>query len=610
MSLWSFQEAKKYINAKKAELLNDLSQVDQKVDSVQSQLNQAVIEGDSSVEAAQARADINNKIYTTLKERLDAEQQDTITHAQDIEAIKTNTLLNNRVTGKRQCVVTFIADDGFDSYYNIIKPIFQSAGVPCTVAIIAGYGDQLTDEHMSELASLGWDFQSHTMTHPSLVELTDEQIEYQLKESKKWLEDKGYECTAIVYPRGDHNESVRKIAMKYYKCGITAQGNTNQYPLDTYAVKRVPLGDKYKLKYPNTLEQYMKMFNIAFKQKTWLVYMMHPGNPYFDTTQRQHLADLIDYIKSFDVPILGVNEAWKIVGNSFTSGTGLSDNLIITNAGDVIENQAEYSEPIVNDTGIWLTGTGIDNDISELYVNGGNIEILSFTATEEMENPTIVSVGKNVWGGLKACAEILAAVNDSTKAWFEVKDGKFCIALKGDSAIRKIFTSQPFLPNTQYTVSGVWRRQDNSTGNGAKFQWVVTDGSETGSFGPPSESWTKFDGASLQGKTVDYLSANYGVYEVTYIEINTLQIIIGHNPVSTFDKYHESRLTLFTTLEPNDLVLYENGVFYKNGTPITHTGKIQAFEEGTIYILPRSSNPIVTLRYPLNRKASNDIANK
>lgn len=39
--------------------------------SVQEQLNQTIIEGDSSVEAAQARVDADGKIYTTLKERID-----------------------------------------------------------------------------------------------------------------------------------------------------------------------------------------------------------------------------------------------------------------------------------------------------------------------------------------------------------------------------------------------------------------------------------------------------------------------------------------------------------------------------------------------------------
>jgi glycerophosphoryl diester phosphodiesterase len=46
----------------------------EKAESVQAQLNQAVIEGDSSVEAAQARVDAEGNSYPTLKARLDAKE--------------------------------------------------------------------------------------------------------------------------------------------------------------------------------------------------------------------------------------------------------------------------------------------------------------------------------------------------------------------------------------------------------------------------------------------------------------------------------------------------------------------------------------------------------
>ncbi|SDJ19707.1 glycosyl hydrolase family 28-related protein [Natribacillus halophilus] len=46
-----------------------------KADNVQSQLDQAVIDGDSSVEAAQARVDLYGKDHDTLKSRLDVEQK-------------------------------------------------------------------------------------------------------------------------------------------------------------------------------------------------------------------------------------------------------------------------------------------------------------------------------------------------------------------------------------------------------------------------------------------------------------------------------------------------------------------------------------------------------
>ena len=45
------------------------------VNNIQAQVNQLVIEGDSSVEAAQARVDADGNVFTTLKERLDTKEQ-------------------------------------------------------------------------------------------------------------------------------------------------------------------------------------------------------------------------------------------------------------------------------------------------------------------------------------------------------------------------------------------------------------------------------------------------------------------------------------------------------------------------------------------------------
>src|SRR5690625_2381594 len=46
----------------------------EQVDNIQAQVNQLVVEGDPSVEAAQARVDAEGKSYPTLKARLDAKE--------------------------------------------------------------------------------------------------------------------------------------------------------------------------------------------------------------------------------------------------------------------------------------------------------------------------------------------------------------------------------------------------------------------------------------------------------------------------------------------------------------------------------------------------------
>jgi len=76
------------------QISNDAKQIasesNQKSDSTQDQLDQVVIDGDSSVEAAQARVDTDGVSHQTLKERLDDEHTEVTTQLADI---------TNKVTG-------------------------------------------------------------------------------------------------------------------------------------------------------------------------------------------------------------------------------------------------------------------------------------------------------------------------------------------------------------------------------------------------------------------------------------------------------------------------------------------------------------------------------
>src|SRR5690606_15005411 len=58
------------------------------VDNIQAQVNQLVVEGDSSVEAAQARVDAEGKSYPTLKARLDAKETEFSSQLASIEERK------------------------------------------------------------------------------------------------------------------------------------------------------------------------------------------------------------------------------------------------------------------------------------------------------------------------------------------------------------------------------------------------------------------------------------------------------------------------------------------------------------------------------------------
>src|SRR5690625_1624419 len=88
-----------------------------KSESTQTQLDNIVIDGDSSVEAAQARVDKDGKTYGTLKERLDTEHGIVTSQLAQTD----NKILHSRLVKREEVrpLLTFILDDSNVKDYSL-----------------------------------------------------------------------------------------------------------------------------------------------------------------------------------------------------------------------------------------------------------------------------------------------------------------------------------------------------------------------------------------------------------------------------------------------------------------------------------------------------------
>jgi peptidoglycan/xylan/chitin deacetylase (PgdA/CDA1 family) len=166
--------------------------------------------------------------------------------------------LDEIIKGRRGTVhVTF--DDGFRSVREAV-PILERLSLHASVFICPRYAETggaftvglspdvvrnldplktLTWDHLRDLADRGVAIGSHSMTHPHLTTLSDEELRTELVDSKEWIETElGQRCRIFSYPFGDEDARVRAaVQTAGYDAAFGAPGK--ELSRDRYSIPRV-----------------------------------------------------------------------------------------------------------------------------------------------------------------------------------------------------------------------------------------------------------------------------------------------------------------------------------------------------------------------------------
>jgi len=177
-------------------------------------------------------------------------------HAYDSEANLTG---SNPSNNKRINFAVITFDDGFHSFYADAYPILEKYGFTADVFLPTAYlGDEnvkfkskkcMSWGEVRELYRFGISFGSHTVNHPVLYEMKKIENDYELRYSKRKMEDEiGGSITSFSYPFAFPGHDYKFVRMfrdllikNGYEVGVTTQIGKATIKDGTFFMKRLPV---------------------------------------------------------------------------------------------------------------------------------------------------------------------------------------------------------------------------------------------------------------------------------------------------------------------------------------------------------------------------------
>lgn len=192
----------------------------------------------------------------------------------------------------------FTFDDNWLTQYTEAYARMSAKGLKGTIAVIpskVGTTNYMSLSQLQEVYNAGWDLANHTYNHVYLGNITEAEMEQEIKSTTDWLNSNGFTRASniLVYPYGSYNDTTIKVAKRN---GIRAARTITEF------VETSPAIEPYKIKIRNCINTVtpataMGWIDEAIKTGGTVILLFHrietpaPDSMFFDVSSFQALVD-------------------------------------------------------------------------------------------------------------------------------------------------------------------------------------------------------------------------------------------------------------------------------------------------------------------------------
>lgn len=332
--------------------LNDVTKdLQTQTEELHGEMRDYHLELDDVIEGGIVQIKIDERVeqkYNDLSEEYNTELNSLTAQLAQTKSEKFHNSLN--LHKDRKPYITIIDDDTRRQVLTELKPLAEQYDIPITVACITGHVGvnpaSLTLEELRELEAIGFEVVSHTHNHLRLAEIPLDEAEYELSESRKWLDDNGFNGRkTLVYPFGSRNAEVIKRVRKHYESAFEVDnGSSNAIipPLNTYSLERITFNTGTGV---NQVQRAKDKIDQAFDKNGYVVLMTHV---HFEGFSRTDLAEVIEYALAKGLEFVTVAEGLKQFSNVVDIANEFGEFIIDADGKGVPQQEITNAETMLS----------------------------------------------------------------------------------------------------------------------------------------------------------------------------------------------------------------------------------------------------------------------